>query len=1482
MNVEITNEVISDFLEGSDPQKYIVSIEVGYGKAEADLIINDPTQGKYIQKHKFKPFLWMKEGVVDILFDGDKRKIKEKAKKYGISFKTLTTSNSEGHTPDRLVDSYKYMAITREPYGKLINFFREGGMNIYSEEHRHMFMAVAPVEQFMIQTGKRMFKGFDEYDELHRFQFDIETTGLTPEKDTIFQIGMRDNRGFEEIIEVVGLGDEHSKSEGKSIENFFKVIDYLKPDVITGYNSENFDWNFFDVRCQKLDISFTGLSRTLNPNIPLKRKESRIKLGGKTENYLQTQMWGYNILDTYHGVRKAQAINSDIKKASLKYITKFSKINKENRVYVPGDMLNKIWADKENDYYFNDTNGDWFVYKDEKDPKNEGVIQGIFDKQLEKIQSGNYEKVDGAYIIRRYLLDDLWETEKVDGIFNQATFLIAKILPTSFMRSATMGTASTWKLIMMSWSYENKLALPSLEPKRDFVGGLSRLLEVGYAERVAKLDYAALYPNIELTHDIFPSLDITGVMKGLLYYIVNQRDVYKFKKNHHNKEVHRISDLLKTDPNNETLIKELSEHEYLKSKYDKKQLPLKILANSFFGSFGASYLFNWGDVDCAEETTCRGRQYLRLMVKHFYEKYGFRPLVGDSVTHDTPIYIKWKDSNKLDILPISDIFNEDSEVLDEESLRDLEIKPYEVLTVNGWKEINYVYRHETNKKIHRISTKDKLVCVTEDHSLFQNGKQIKPKNLKRGDALDVRELPTFELDDDDNLNEDLFYLYGYFLGNGSATYGNRKEYYKSKKTGKTNINKGKRSVFKISSSNYDKLIRLQKIIKDNFDVNCKIKDHRESSNVYNLICYVKKMSVKFSEDFYTSYKEKKIPNYVLNTNKKNKLAFLEGVFSSDGYGDTLEEVSDIGMKSQVAMSGISYIMETLSIDREIKVIKDKENFISLKLKNRGNSKFTNKTKMKSDEVWLNEVITNKCEKNYVYDISTEDGTFIGGIGGVDLKNTDGFNFAIPKTVDEIKYFVKGSHRLTKSNEGETLSGLDAVVADFNEEYMIGRMGLDVDDVADATINFSRKNYANKIDGKTKLVGNTIKSSTLPGYIEDFINTGMTLLLDNEGKKFIDLYYSLVDDIYNYRIPILKMASKSKVNSTMDEYDEYCKKRNKAGNLNSRKAYMEIIKKYELDPDLGDTIYYVNTGTAKSHGDMKTTKDKDGNVTVELRCKLIPTEQMEKNPEITTDEYNVPKYLGALNKRLEPLLVCFDNEVRDNLIINIKKNRKTKEYELTPRQSFTNKQCQLTSGNAYEASDQDTYEELMTLDDREIKFWIDFNEVPNNMTEEEWVSIKEDYVVRMERLRLELIDQEIEDVYYIFQNKLDLVDFSNIKEHSILPNTINKYCDLVGIEEEGKLISIGLKSRKHGNVICTLNDMLKYYGMAKVREEFYKTVDKTIEDTEELIKLWIEYKNDIEFKKGSDYLLSDDKDVEGLIEPVNIDGVSYDEDDEWNF
>ena len=84
-------------------------------------------------------------------------------------------------------------------------------------------------------------------------------------------------------------------------------------------------------------------------------------------------------------------------------------------------------------------------------------------------------------------------------------------------------------------------------------------------------------------------------------------------------------------------------------------------------------------------------------------------------------------------------------------------------------------------------------------------------------------------------------------------------------------------------------------------------------------------------------------------------------------------------------------------------------------------------------------------------------------------DTDGANFAIPEEIETFKYIPKGTHRFTEESKGKEVFGLQAVVDEFNELYMIGRMGLDIDDICESTINFSRKNYGNLINGKVKLV-----------------------------------------------------------------------------------------------------------------------------------------------------------------------------------------------------------------------------------------------------------------------------------------------------------------------------------------------------------------------------------------------------------------------------
>ena len=1125
--VKVSNERIEEFLEGSDPQKYIVSIEASYSEPMVTLVINDPELGKYTEDVKFKPFLWFKEEIGNLLYNRNKKLRLEMGTKYGVTIKRLKTANSDGFSPKRLENGYKYIAICTKSYNHLVRFFKDGGFDVFDKEFRENFVMFSPVEQFMIQTGKRLFKGVEDYDGLHRFQFDLETEGLFPSKNAIFQIGVRDNRGMDYLLETEGESYQQKRdAERAMIDRFFKIIDIVKPDIIAGYNSENFDWPFIFERAERLSIPVTELAITLNRLHKIKRKSSTVKFGGETETYQQTSMFGYNIIDISHAVRRAMAINSEIKAWGLKYITQYSEIAKPNRVYVPGDKINTTWADKVNKYAFNDTDGDWYMLT-EKKPLKEG-----------------YEVKTGAYIVQRYLSDDLWETEQIDNIFNQASFLIGKMLPTTYQRSSTMGTAGQWKLIMSAWSYENGLAIPETQKKRDFTGGLARLLEVGYARDVVKLDFAALYPKIQLTHFIFPDLDITGMMEGTLTYVVDTRDKYKFLTGEEKVKYKSLEKKLKeckatmSDDEIIELKKQIDEHKALANLYDKKQLPLKILANSWFGSYGAPYIFNWGDTDSAEETTCRGRQYLRLMVKHFTEKHGFRALVGD---------------------------------------------------------------------------------------------------------------------------------------------------------------------------------------------------------------------------------------------------------------------------------------------------------------------------------------------------------------------TDGFNFASPSNINDIKYVAKGSHWKTDKNAGVELVGLEAVLAEFNENYMEGRMGLDIDDVCNSTINFARKNYANDIGGKIKLVGNSVKSKKMSVYIEEFLGKAIRMLLDGDGYSFINFYYEYVDKIYNYQIPLVKIASKAKVKSSISDYKAKSKKLNKAGNPMPKQAHMELAIREALDITLGDVLYYINTGSAKSHGDLKTIdknkmtkKQKEAyfaehgvypqpNKVVELNCKLIDPETVERdfelvkelnmlkaaidsleddlgrdemekrmeaiNNELYTDEYNVARYLEAFNKKVRPLLVCFHPDIRSKILLDIVKTKdkvtkKTTE-KLKERMIFVHSECGLVCGMPNKVTDQDSYEDLMKMEDKEIRFWDSVDKVPNNMDESEWETIRLDWIERMRIAKIEGIKHEQKSLDEIFKH-LEVSEFNHIINTGELPKVAFMIADIS--DDFNMLIS-----RKWGEELCPVSDIFKYEIQAIERDKYYKLV--SIENLDNRYQEYLDYLNEQEVMTG---------------------------------
>ena len=142
----------------------------------------------------------MKESALSLLYGGNITVIKREMRKNSIKVKALKVEGPDGLIPDRIESGFKYKVYTNSlSYSQLTKFFKDAGCDVFGET-KH-FLAVSP---YLIQTGKRLFKGMEEYDEVHRLQFDIETSGLNPRRDRIFQIGIKDNRGYEKVLEITG------------------------------------------------------------------------------------------------------------------------------------------------------------------------------------------------------------------------------------------------------------------------------------------------------------------------------------------------------------------------------------------------------------------------------------------------------------------------------------------------------------------------------------------------------------------------------------------------------------------------------------------------------------------------------------------------------------------------------------------------------------------------------------------------------------------------------------------------------------------------------------------------------------------------------------------------------------------------------------------------------------------------------------------------------------------------------------------------------------------------------------------------------------------------------------------------------------------------------------------------------------------------------------------------------------------------------
>jgi len=439
-----------------------------------------------------------------------------------------------------------------------------------------------------------------------------------------------------------------------------------------------------------------------------------------------------------------------------------------------------------------------------------------------------------------------------------------------------------------------------------------------------------------------------------------------------------------------------------------------IVHNSMYGGYGVKkgYLPFMTGAMCV---TAKGRQSIEKASKFLVENYGAKLIYGDSVTGDTPILVRYEDES-IDILRIDEIGEvwkpydefkkEDSNRVEKQQtlpfisdgVRFLNI--LEVWTGEKWSRVRRVIRHLTYKQMYRVITGTGCVDVTEDHSLLNKYKEkIKPTELEIGTELYHSFPPSedfLEIEIKDALIEGKvtecqtckqYKLYFEFEGKicKECCY----EYYISEteyiRNPAKHLCNGLAYVWGIfffkGISNKDKwelyeelpvLLLCKKILEECEPLfEWKI-DGNKLIPVSNKCVF---LINKWRRLFYDRDGYKKVPYFILNANDDMKYEFLNG--------ETFFEI-----EGKIGAQGFYTLLHSLGFEISINAYDD---LYILDL-----SDHNSYSNCVHQIINLPHVDYNQ----YVYDIETESGRFLGGVGRIILKNTDSCYINFPEFKDK--------------------------------------------------------------------------------------------------------------------------------------------------------------------------------------------------------------------------------------------------------------------------------------------------------------------------------------------------------------------------------------------------------------------------------------------------------------------------------------------------
>lgn len=341
------------------------------------------------------------------------------------------------------------------------------------DEHRpqehYAYVIPGAAQQYLMQSGRTLFKGMS-FEDLHRLQLDIETyteqefSNARRPGDRILLIALHDNRGWSHVV------DGRTLDEAEMLRELVRIIRSQDPDVIEGHNLLGFDLPYITERARRHDVSLDiGRDGTAPRSF-----STSIRFAERASDYTAFDIAGRHVIDTYFQVLSYDVVKRDMPGYSLKAAARYFGFAAENRTYVEGSDISRIW------------------------------------------------NTDPGRLVR-YALDDVIETERLARHLSGSAFYLAQMVPMPYGQAARTGPAAKIESLFVREYLHRKSSLPRAEWGTQSTGGYTDIFFTGVTGPIVYADVESLYPSIMLIYDVRPESDRLGLFQDLLQRLTTLR-----------------------------------------------------------------------------------------------------------------------------------------------------------------------------------------------------------------------------------------------------------------------------------------------------------------------------------------------------------------------------------------------------------------------------------------------------------------------------------------------------------------------------------------------------------------------------------------------------------------------------------------------------------------------------------------------------------------------------------------------------------------------------------------------------------------------------------------------------------------------------------------------------------------------------------------------------------------------------------------------